>query len=59
MMTNLNEIPALDAFIVGIFLGVIITVIYTIFTIKSLKKDGYIILEPTQKLRDKFNEEPK
>lgn len=57
MMTNLNEIPALDAFIVGIFLGVLITVLYTYFTVKSLKKDGYIIFEPTQKLKDKFNNE--
>lgn len=44
--------PSKDAFILGLFVGMLSTGFYFYYMIKHLKKKGYIIFEPTQKLKD-------
>jgi len=49
--------PSKDAFIFGLFVGMLSSGFYFYYMIKHLKKKGYIVFEPTQKFKDELNKD--
>lgn len=47
--------PSIDAFILGFFVGMLCTGTYIQYMMRYLKKKGYILFEPTQKLKDELS----
>jgi hypothetical protein len=41
-------------FLTGFILGGTLTTLYIVWFLKLLKKEGYMIIEPTQKLKDEL-----
>ena len=51
--------PKIDVFIFGFFIGVLTTGFYYYYMVKSLKKNGYLIFEATDKLKNELKNEEK
>jgi hypothetical protein len=49
----------IDVFIFGFFIGVLTTGFYYYYMVKSLKKNGYLIFEATDKLKNELKNEEK